>query len=224
MKRLLQTPQAQAVMARLGAWYLDATLHSKRWTLDGMEHLARHRAGAPAIIAFWHETLPLMPALLDKSRTMADYRPVPVHILVSLHRDGRFIGDLMRYFRMNPVLGSSSKGGASALRSLISLLNGGEIIAITPDGPRGPVRQAAPGVAQLAALTGVPVIPCGGATDRGRRLNTWDRMIAPLPFGRAALSCRPPIIVDRSDWQGAVPLITRELNLACEQAERLCTA
>src|SRR5689334_20566130 len=34
----------------------------------------------------------------------------------------------------------------------------------TPDGPRGPRRQAALGVAQIAALSGAPILPCAAQT------------------------------------------------------------
>jgi lysophospholipid acyltransferase (LPLAT)-like uncharacterized protein len=222
MRRLFRSPRVQVVLVRVFAWYLDLTLRTKRWTLDGAEHLAPAREGAPAVIAFWHEVLPLIPALVERSRQAEDYRTIPIHFLVSRHRDGRLISAIMHRFRLTPVFGSSSRGGAAALFSMVKLLRAGVIIGITPDGPRGPARQAASGVAQLAALAGVPIIPCGGAVTMGRRLGTWDRMILPLPFGRGVLSCRPAITVDRESWQDAVPLITAELNAAMEQAERLC--
>jgi lysophospholipid acyltransferase (LPLAT)-like uncharacterized protein len=222
MKWLLQHARVQAMLIRVFAWYLDMALRTRRWTVDGAEHLAPHRAGAPAIVAFWHETLPLMPALVRRSGQMEDYRSPPIHFLVSRHRDGRLIGAMMRRFGPEPVFGSSSRGGAAAMLGMIRLLRGGAIIGITPDGPRGPARIAAPGIAQLAAVAGVPVIACGGAITGGRRLGTWDRMILPLPFGRGVLTCRPAIRVERDAWQQAVPLIAEELNRAMAQAEQLC--
>ena len=88
-----------------------------------------------------------------------------MHVLVSRHQDGRLIGDMMRGFGLDLVHGSSSskgaeqKGGASGLRALLAALAAGDQVVITPDGPRGPRRQVARGVAQLAALAGVPVLP-----------------------------------------------------------------
>ena len=83
-------------------------------------------------------------------------------------------------FALDVVLGSSSRGGAKGLRTAAQLLAGGDHIAITPDGPRGPRRVAAPGVAQLAALSGAPVLPCAAQTTRRWVLPTWDRMVVPL--------------------------------------------
>jgi lysophospholipid acyltransferase (LPLAT)-like uncharacterized protein len=69
-----------------------------------------------------------------------------VRILISHSRDGRFIGTVVRWFGIEVALGSSSRGGAAAFRSLLGLLERGIHIGITPDGPRGPRRQAALGV------------------------------------------------------------------------------
>ena len=112
------------------------------------------------------------------------------------HRDGRFIGAVVSRFALDVVLGSSSRGGAKGLRVLLNLLAGGDHIAITPDGPRGPRRVAAPGVAQLAALSGAPVLPCAAQTTRRWVLRTWDRMVVPKPFGRGVVVCLPTIAVE----------------------------
>ena len=146
-------------------------------------------AGAPAVFAFWHEFLPLMPALSLIARTLPFYHPTPIRSLVSQHRDGRFIGAVVRRFGIIPIMGSSTRGGAAGLRNLLVVLRRGHLIGITPDGPRGPRRQAAFGVAQVAALSGVPVVPLAARTTRRIQLNTWDRMPVPLPFGRGVMVC-----------------------------------
>ena len=110
------------------------------------------------------------------------------------------------------------------MRNLLGLLADGDHVAITPDGPRGPRRAAAPGVAQLAALSGAPVLPCAAQTTRHRVLPTWDSMVVPLPFGRGVVVCCPTIAVPRQAWQDAVPLIADAMNAAAARADRLCAA
>ncbi len=107
---------------------------------------------------------------------------------------------------------------------MLAALSNGEIVGITPDGPRGPRRQAAAGVAQIAALAGVPVLPCAARTGRRIQLNTWDMMPIPLPFGRGVLVCGAGITVPRDGWQDALPAIADALNEAAEQAEAACPA
>jgi lysophospholipid acyltransferase (LPLAT)-like uncharacterized protein len=222
MKSLLRTPQAQAALPALLGAYLALALRTTRWTLDGEDNFRPHGAGAPAVFAFWHEFLPLMPALSLIARKLPFYRPTPIHTLVSQHRDGQFIGAVVRRFGIVPIPGSSTRGGVAGLRKLLAVLRQGDLIGITPDGPQGPRRQAAAGVAQLAALSGVPVVPLAARTTLRVQLNTWDRMPVPLPFGRGVMVCGPAIKVPRDGWKDAVPAITEALNQAAARADAWC--
>jgi len=214
----------------LGA-YLNVALRTTRWSMHGVE-LGRYMHATPAVFAFWHECLPLMPALWTRAlreRATAGGQRGRMHVLVSRHQDGRLIGDMMRGFGLELVHGSSSKGsahkgGASGLRALLAVLAAGDQVVITPDGPRGPRRQLARGVAQLAALAGVPVLPCAAQSTRRRVLPTWDRMVLPLPFGRGVLVCGAPIHVPRDHWADSLPVIAAALTQAADEAEALCAA
>lgn len=210
----------QAWLAALVGRYLAFALRTTRWTLDGEANLAPHAAGQPAVAALWHECLPLMPALWLRIR-----RPgARVHVLASRHKDGRLIGIVMRRFGVEVVHGSSArdgrdKGGAASVRQLLDVLAAGSHVVLTPDGPRGPAHRAAPGVAQLAALSGVPVLPCAARTSRAWRLPTWDRMFLPLPWGRGVLVVGSPIAVSRGDWAASLPVIAAALDEAAHRAE-----
>jgi lysophospholipid acyltransferase (LPLAT)-like uncharacterized protein len=223
MKRLLRHPAAQAALSRTTAWFLRLALARTRWEVDGMAHVEPQIRGEAAIFAFWHEVLPLMPVLAMIGRELPGYQPAPVHILVSRHGDGRFLASVLRHFDLSPVHGSSSRGGTGATIELTRLLRAGAIIAITPDGPRGPARVAAPGVAFLAGAADVPVIPCAAVTRRGFRVNSaWDRMRVPLPWGRGVVCFGTPIRVTEKDWETRLPEINAALTEAVERAERLC--
>ena len=221
MKSLLRTPRVQATLAVLLGLYLAFALRTTRWVLDGQDHFAPHGAGAPAVFAFWHEFLPLIPALSIVARKLPFYHPTPIHTLVSQHRDGRFIGTVVRRFGIEPIFGSSTRGGASGMRALLAVLRQGHLVGITPDGPKGPRHRAAPGTAQLAALSGVPVVPLAARTRFSIQLNSWDRMRVPLPFGRGVIVCGPPISVPRHEWGGSLTSIAEALTGAGERADRL---
>jgi lysophospholipid acyltransferase (LPLAT)-like uncharacterized protein len=222
MKRLLRSRLVRYVLPCLLGRYLWVVLRTNRWTLDGAENFAPHGAGASAVFSFWHESLPLMPALAMLARRLPAYQSAPIYTLVSQHRDGQFIGAVVRQFGIEPVHGSSSRGGANGLRQLLRLLRKGAIVGITPDGPRGPRRVAAYGVAQLAAAAGVPVLPCAARTSRRIGLDTWDRMGVPLPFGRGVVVCGPAIAVPSEAWREALPAITAAMDRAAERAYLLC--
>jgi X-X-X-Leu-X-X-Gly heptad repeat protein len=99
------------------------------------------------------------------------------------------------------VRGSSSnkdkadkaKGGSQALRDGLKQLKTGAL-ALTPDGPRGPARQMAEGLPLLAKLSGAPTLLIGLSCNPAIRLNSWDRGLLPLPFGKGA------IVWDRVDY------------------------
>jgi lysophospholipid acyltransferase (LPLAT)-like uncharacterized protein len=221
MKSLLRSRTVQSALPVLLGRYLPFALGSGRWTLEGAENFLPYRS---AVFSFWHEHLLLMPALAMLARRLPDFHVPPIHALVSRHRDGRFIGELVRQFGIEPVLGSTSRGGARGLSQLARLLRSGAAIAITPDGPRGPRRCPAPGVAQLAALAGVPLFPCAARSTRRIVLNTWDRMQVPLPFARGVVVCGPPIEITRASWREALPAITQAMNRVSDQADARCAA
>ncbi|WP_137179511.1 lysophospholipid acyltransferase family protein [Roseomonas sp. AR75] len=221
MQRLIRHPAVQLMLARLSGAYLALVARTTRWELvDAAPALAEVAAGRPLILAFWHERLPLLPVVrrLAIEANPAIERLTP-YILVSQHRDGRFIGAAVERFGFRMVYGSSRRGGGQAMLEMLRILERGDPIGITPDGPRGPRRQAAPGVAQLAALSGAAVLPLAGATRHHRLLPSWDRMMVPLPFGRGAIACGPLIRVPRDGAEAALPVITAGLNAACDAAD-----
>jgi lysophospholipid acyltransferase (LPLAT)-like uncharacterized protein len=221
MRKLIRHPAVQAGLAHILGAYLAFIARTTRWRLLGAgPALAEVAAGRPLVIAFWHERLPVIPALLrlaiQEEKAVAQLVP---HVLVSQHRDGRFIGNAVSRFGVRMVYGSSTRGGREAMAELVRVLRGGDPVLITPDGPRGPRRQAALGVALLAALSGVPVLPIGAATSRHKRLRSWDRMMLPLPFGRGVVTCGPLIHVPRNGAEAALPRIAAALDAACAEAD-----
>jgi hypothetical protein len=224
MKSVIRHPAVQSALAWLLGSYIALVIRTSRWELVGAgPALARVAAGQPLILAFWHERLPLITNLFRLAITQEPaVARISPHVLVSQHRDGRFIGDAVSRFGYTMIYGSSRRGGGPALVEMIRALRAGDPVALTPDGPRGPRRQAAPGVAQLAALSGVVVVPVGGASTRHRILPSWDRMMLPLPFGRAVLVMGAPILVLRDGADAALPAITEALNAACAAADAAC--
>ena len=240
LKRLLRRPAVSAWLARTLAAILGFCLSTTRWTLLGAEHFAPFEQGAPVIAAFWHEHLPLMPALWR--RAQAATPGLRLHVLVSRHRDGRLIGEVIRGFgldlahgsserggqgRGGPGRGGQARGGATGAMTLLAALAAGEQVAITPDGPRGPRRVAAAGTARLAALSGCPVLPCAAATRRRLTLSSWDQMALPLPWGRGVLVCGPAIAVAPDVWEqdggrAAVAAIAAGLDAASAAAWARC--
>src|SRR5262245_58204779 len=87
------------------------------------------------LYSFWHETI-LLPAY--------HYKHTAARVLISEHADGEMIARACGHLRLKAVRGSTTRGGAKALRELVEL-KGKSPVVITPDGPRGPRRGEPPG-------------------------------------------------------------------------------
>ncbi len=228
LKRLRHSLQVRRSIGRLIGIYLRFSLRSIRWTVYAPASswpLMLGVDGQTAIVAFWHEFLPLVPTLWWQAHKANP--SLTMTVLISRHRDGRMITEIVQRWGLGTVAGSSNragagtkrdKGGTAALRGLLSLLRTGSLIAITPDGPRGPRRMLQPGVVRLAALSGIPVIAAAASCRPAHRLQSWDRMLLPLPFGRGRIVCSAPIHVAPSGWRDALPVIAAALNQAAREA------
>ena len=216
---MLRHQGIQRLAGSLIGLYLGAALRTSRWHIDADPAtwaLLTGQTGQPAIVVFWHEYLPGVPILWWRARR--DNASLSLTALISRHRDGRMIAGIMRRWGVGSVDGSSTKagkadkGGSSALRGMLALLSAGKIVALTPDGPRGPRRVMQPGTAQLAALSGAPVVPIAAICRPALRVASWDRMVVPLPFGRITIQCGTPIAVARRDRETGLAAIAAALD------------
>lgn len=224
LKRLLRHPRVLALGAAAIATWLRFVHRTTRWRIEGREHMrAIWESGVPAIGAFWHDQLPLM-VFTWTHRFPGERGPGPMRcvVLVSRHRDGRLIGDVVSRLGVEALHGSTARGGFEAFRELQRLLAEGHCIVITPDGPRGPRRVAQPGVARLAALTGAKVLPLGVAVTRRKVLGTWDRVAIPLPFGRGGIAYGTPIAIAPDEAEpAALARIAAGMDAAAARAKTL---
>jgi lysophospholipid acyltransferase (LPLAT)-like uncharacterized protein len=215
--RTVLAPALAAVAVRA----LGATL---RVTEVGVETLQpRWAAGQPLIYAVWHDRILMVPWLTARLRRTRGARAVCV--LTSRSRDGELVARWVARFGLAVVRGSSSRGGAGALRALAASVRAGEDVAVVPDGPRGPRERLQPGLVVLASVTGAPVVPLAFAARPARRLASWDRFLVPLPFARAALVFGKATTVPRdADRETARADLERALREVTETADRLVGA
>ena len=207
MKALLRSAPVQAAMALLLAGYLWLALRTMRWRWVGREHAEGvWDAGGPVIVCFWHSRIALSPACWPLGRAQTP------RALISLSADGEFIAQAVGRLGFPAIRGSSgdpdkpdrAKGGAQALRAMLRWLKGDRGVAITPDGPRGPVEVMGEGPAILARLSRAPVLLVGLAARPCLRLGSWDRAVLPLPFARGAIVWEGPLRVGPDADAGAL--------------------
>jgi lysophospholipid acyltransferase (LPLAT)-like uncharacterized protein len=218
-KRVLDVEWVRGALVRLAALYMRLTFRTSRWEVrNGDIPQSFWDRREPFILGFWHGRL-LMPCFVWDTRH-------PMRVLISRHRDGELITRTLEHFGIGTVRGSSKEGeGAQALREIVRLLRGGAYVAISPDGPRGPRMRASEGIVSAARLAGVPVVPMAVGTSRRRLLNSWDRFLLPLPFGRGAFVWGEPIAIprdaDRDTCAAAQLQIEAAITAVTDTADRL---
>lgn len=170
------------------------------------------------IYVFWHEYI-LFPIALRGHCNLA--------MLLSRHADAEILSHAAGHLGFDCVRGSSNRGGAAALRSLLEksrTMN----LAITPDGPRGPRRSLAIGPVFLASKLEMPLIPMGFGYDRPWRAKSWDRFAVPRPFSRARAVVGPALSIppnlDRDGLERCRREVEGTLNMLTTEAERWAEA
>jgi len=155
---------------------LGSTWRVTRRNAEVLEQV--RRGDFRCLLLLWHGELL---AQLWAHRNMG-FRP-----MVSTHADGEVISRISAALGLVPVRGSSSRDGVRALLEAVRALESGEVVAVTPDGPRGPRFSFAPGAVAAARRAGAVVVALRAEVDRAWRLRSWDRFLIPKPFARITI-------------------------------------
>jgi lysophospholipid acyltransferase (LPLAT)-like uncharacterized protein len=201
----------------LGGGLLTSLMRTARFeVLDGGEHYTEWwGSGRPVVLVWWHGRL-LTCTYHHRHRAIAP--------LISRNRDGDYLaGVLEKRWGYRAIRGSSSRGGAAGLRAMVRTLRAGTAVAVTPDGPRGPMQKIKPGALRAAQLAGVPLLPLSGGAERSWWAGTWDRFQIPKPFSRVRVIYGPPIFIARDaspeQLQAAADRLEGELNELTERVD-----
>lgn len=224
-----QSQAARAVLSRLAAGYIALVEATTRWQVVGKDRADKVAADLDRglISVFWH-------GRLFMSATYAPARQRRVYAMISQNHDGELIADIVGRFGVHGIRGSTydrakrrSKGGVPAFEAAHkALADESAIVGITPDGPRGPRMRAQPGAAQLAVVTGCPVLPIAFSVRRGWLLTNWDRFLVPTPFNRGAIVygelMEPPTSSDPEDEARFLATVEHHLIEVTNRADALC--
>lgn len=221
--RPLRIPFIQNTLAWVLATWMRFCFATIRWTHqnEGVAE-AVWKQGGGVLAVFWHSRIGLSPACWPLDRA------TPAKALISLSADGEFIAKAVARQGFPAVRGSSAnkdkakaaKGGTQALRDGLKQLKVGGL-AITPDGPRGPARQMAEGLPMLAKISGAPALFIGLSCNPAIRLNSWDKAILPLPFGKGAVVWDVADYPEGADMADVVAAWTERLNAVEAEADAI---
>ena len=174
---------------------------------------ARPEYNEHMVFSFWHEFISVI---------LPRWGHTPLSILASQHRDGEWVSQTALSLGLRIVRGSSTRGGASAIRQLKKHCKETSL-AITPDGPRGPRRKMAIGPIFMASRLGMPFVPLGIGVNDAWRLSTWDKFAIPKPLSRVRIIFGPKIHIPRKAKRDELESIRQSvenlMNDLSDQAE-----
>lgn len=214
LKRFFRSTFVQSVLAFLLSSYIAVTLATMRWRFENRS-AADAAATRPegAIGCFWHGRIALAVVCRRVLKTK------PRRVLISLSADGEFIAQAMDRLGFPAIRGSggrradaSRKGGVAAFLKALEFIAEGGVIALTPDGPRGPNEVMLDGPVHLAKASGAPVFLFGLAARPAFVFGSWDKTRLPIPFSRGCVVFDGPLFAPanadraciealRADWQ-----------------------
>lgn len=165
------------------------------------------------IIAHWHG---------DELGILHLLKPYNVACIISTSKDGDLMNKAVQLLGAETVRGSSTRGGASALKGMLKLKQKGRRPSVAVDGPKGPIYKVKPGVLQISRLTKLPVIPISFYSSNEHIFHkAWNKSRLPLPFAKVRIqwgSALPPLT--RTDDPKSEHLATK-LELAINQAKTM---
>ena len=187
---------------------------SCRWSVLGFDNVETLlKSNSSFIIAFWHGNL-FIPYY-----KLAKYQ---FHILAGFHHDAELGVSIGKKLGWKFLRGSSSQDGNKAFEQMIKLLSKpNNVLAITPDGPKGPAKIPKPGVVKAAQKTGVPIIPVAGRSRRSWGFTNWDTFHITKPFTRIKLSFGEPIYFSiKDDFNTCLDSLKTRLNKLDENVSK----
>jgi len=153
-----------------------------RLSPESRELLSRRE---PRVIALWHNRSLIAPFFF--LRFWPATRPA---CLISASRAAAWEAAFFEQLKIPVIRGSTTRRSVQALLALRRVLQNGGDVALSPDGPAGPLYSLQPGIARLAMHSSVPVYLIDLKASPSIRLPTWDSHLLPLPFARVDVRIR----------------------------------
>lgn len=191
-----------------GYWFIRLLGPTLRVSVSYEEGAQKTLDQRPLVASFWHSCM--IPATYL-------FRNMGIRVMSSFSYDGEYMGRIIRRFGFVAVKGSSSRNPVRALLGLRRALAEGWTVAFTLDGPRGPRHKVKPGPVALGRSTGLALTTFHAAVDKAWVLNSWDRMMIPMPFSRVLVRVGKLIAVPTEASDADLERYTGELQATLDR-------
>ena len=178
------------------------------------DYIFRDFSGRAAIWVVWHGRSMMMVPIIRKFRLRGS-------VIAARSRDGRIMAKLQRLAGLKSIFGSTSRGGVGVLRQGVRILQSGNLITLSPDGPRGPRMRLNDGCLYFAKMSGAPIIHVCYTSTKPWLQHRWDKYLIAKPFGKIIVSVGAPVYFDRKSPNEMTDLHDRLEKTMIEQMQNL---
>lgn len=203
---------------RIASFLVNVLLKTVRIRIDNSDSIKKlDDEKKNYVVAFWHGSM-IVGWFLHRNRNCAS--------LVSKSKDGDVLTAILEKWNFHVVRGSSSKGGHEALDTMIHLTEENYHLAITPDGPTGPIHKMKPGAVITARRSQIPLLLVGIGMKNKWILKSWDRFEIPKPFSTVVAIYSNPVFIQydltKEDTSNVIEDCERLLNELQSEANIKC--
>ena len=174
------------LLSKIGKWIVLLLYNTNKWNIEGennYQNLLRNNNSV--IISIWHGRV------LNFVKQLANNQ---FYALAGTHNDAEIISRICLDTGWKVIRGSSSDKGKEAFEGIVEALKiPGSLVAMTPDGPKGPAKIPKAGVIKAAQNTGVAIIPAASHCTKHWGFKNWDTFYIPKPFGRIEVIYGEPV-------------------------------
>lgn len=188
-RKILKSPLAVSIISEILYWYSKLVGCTTSWSKHNITEFNQDWNNNKAIILIiWHGRAAMIPYFWNSKH--------PMNALVSLHNDGKFMGEFLRRYGVGIIGGSTTVNSRSAAVNLMKTLKKEESICIIPDGPIGPSMKMTMSPLYFAQKSGKPIIGIAYSVKHAKIFDkSWDDMMFPYPFGKGVLAATKPYFI-----------------------------
>jgi len=207
LKKLLKSTIFIEIVTTTAALYLLLVRLTSIVKYENKEVFKANQKNGSLIYAIWHGRM------IYSVMVCASLFKYQIYSLVSKHSDGKIIESFVRKYKSKIVRGSSSDGGAKAIREILKILKPKRNrLCIIPDGPRGPNMQINGAVVDIALKTGSTIIPISYSAKYAKFTNSWDNLLIPRLFNHITVKFGDPIKIDRKASKETIEVYKKKLE------------
>lgn len=171
--------------------------------IEGLDEFVQTASEGATILMLWHNRLAIAGDILYRYAPQFTYAA-----FISKSKDAEPLAVLAESYPQGRAIRVAHDARHQALSKAIQHIKGGEIVVITPDGPRGPRYVIKPGIMLAAKMAAASIMPFTWTADRYWEFNTWDKLRLPKPFTTIVVTFGPslPHTATIEEMQAALPV------------------